>query len=537
MPRQRTKLIPLCLAATAWTAGVPACSSSSGTDEFADPQPISPIVRRLTTDEYARTVRDVIGVELSSDDLAALPVARPVEGFVHIASGQTVLTDHVLAYSVLADRIVGDPAFSAFVNRHSTCQETTRECADGFVTNAGAVLFRRPMKQEDKDLFGALFEAIVAEQGDYREAVDAVSRAFLQSPGFLYLLQNETEGDDGIRTLTGYEMASRLAYFLWGSAPDDELYAAAAAGGLDDPAGISEQATRMLANRDKVREGFARFVVDWARMDSLPDDDGLKRDRIEGAIAYYLDRIETGADLFGLYNDNVAFMTPELAESYGIAPDGTGVQKYILPAGMGPGGLLGQPGVIAGMTNADGGEIVARGLFLLSQLYCQTPPQFPASLQETIDEFIYEQRPDASNREIAEARLERPSCGGCHSGFDPLGYGFEQFDHRGSYRTEDQFGNVLSDDGWIPAALTDSGEEQPYANIDEYMALLSQSAAIRHCLTKFQTEFALGLRVYSGQQRAVAEIDATAAEGGGDHESLVLAIVTHELFRTTEVAR
>ncbi|MEM9487620.1 MAG: DUF1592 domain-containing protein [Myxococcota bacterium] len=525
----------ICLVALTCAGG---CDSGSiNAPEQQITSPVAPVVRRLTTDEYARTVRDVIGVQLSNEDLAILPVARPVEGFVHVASGQTVLPDHVRAYSVLAERIAGDAAFTAFVDQHSSCQETSSECAAAFIGSAGAALFRRPVDPDEVDLFAALFDAIIAEQGDFGEAAGATIQAMLQSPPFLYLLQAERNGSGEARALSSYELAAKLSYFLWGSTPDQALYAAAAAGELDSPDGLAAQAERMLTARDKVREGYARFVVDWARLESLPDDDGLRADRIAGAVAYYADRVESGADLLSMAGDRRVFMTPELAASYGVEAGDEGMQLYTLPDGMGPGGLLGQPGIIAGMTNSDGGEIVARGLFLMSQLFCRTPPEFPSSLQEEVDEFVDYLPDESSARAIAEARLERDSCGGCHQTFDPLGYGFERFDFQGSYRSEDEFGNPVTDDGWLPAAVTDDGVDQPYSNIDEYMSLLEESTAVKQCLMRFQVEFALGLRLDAEHNSAVEEIAAIADASGGDHHSLILAIVTHPLFRTTEVAQ
>ncbi len=504
-------------------------------ETFPDEAPVSPIVRRLTADEYARSVRDVLGVTLSPNDLEQLPVARPIEGFVNVASGQTVSTDHVRAYANLARTVVEDPAFGVFVDAHATCEDPTRACGEAFIESAGEGILRRPIRGEDKAQFADLFDAVVAEQATFREAAGFVTEAMLQSPGFLYLLQIENQGGGAVRDLDGYEMASRLSYFLWGSAPDDALYEAAARGALSSAEGVESEAMRMLLDRERVQEGLARFVVDWARLQSLPDDDGLKSDRIDAAVAYYADRVESGADLFSMYGDGRVFLTGALAESYGVPSEGAETRSYTIPAGMGPGGLLGQPGIIAGMTNADGGEIVARGLFLMAQLFCETPPQFAASLQDAIDAFVAEQPADASDRDIAEARLLRTECAACHASFDPLAYGFEQFDFRGSFRTEDEYGNALQTDGWIPARVSDDDTDVPYADVDAYMALLGQSLAVRRCMTRHQSEFALGLRLQSAQERTVAEIGTATESSGGDHESLVRAIVTNDVFRKAAV--
>ncbi len=504
-------------------------------ETFPAEAPVSPIVRRLTADEYARTVRDVIGVTLPPNNLAQLPVGRPIEGFVNVASGQTVSTDHVRAYANLARLVVADAGFGSFVDAHSACEDPTRTCGETFIESAGKVILRRPVSDEDTARFAALFDAVVAEDATFREAVGFVTEAMLQSPGFLYLLQIENQGGGTTRDLDGYEMASRLSYFLWGSAPDEALYEAAASGDLGGAEGLEAEAMRMLSDRERVQEGLARFVVDWARLQSLPDDDGLKSDRIEAAVAYYANRVESGSDLFALYGDGQVFLTGALADSYGVPSEGAEMQSYQLPTGMGPGGLLGQPGIIAGMTNADGGEIVARGLFLMAQLFCETPPQFAASLQDAIDAFVAEQPADASDRDIAEARLLRPECAACHASFDPLAYGFEQFDFQGSFRTGDELGNTLQTDGWIPGRVSDDGTDVPYADVEAYMALLGQSLSVRRCMTRHQAEFALGLRMQSGQERAVAEIGTAVELSGGDHESLVAAIVTNDVFRKAAI--
>ena len=515
--------------------GEPRPTGGPAGETFPESKAVEPIVRRLTADEYARTVRDVVGVELGEADLERFPEARPIEGCIHVASGQTASTDHVRAYAELARVVTADASFDNFRTTHSQCSDPTYECAEAFIMSAGAALFRRPLRDDEMNSLGAFVDAILPEQVTYDEVTALVAEAMLQSPGFLYLLQGETEGS-ARRTLDGYEMAARLSYFLWGSAPDEALYQAAASGELEQVDAIEAQARRMLEDRARIAEGIGRFVVDWARLESLPDDDGLKGKRIEGAVAYYRDRVESANDMFALYGDGSLFADDALAEAYGLEPEGgNGMAEYAVPGGMGPGGLLGQPGVVAGMTNADGGEIVARGLFLMSQLFCEVPPQFNAALQDAIDEFIEEQPADASDRQIADTRLERPACAGCHGSFDPLAYGFEQFDYLGAFRTEDEFGNTLTTDGWIPGLLSDDGVDVAYEDTDALMSLLRESLKVRRCLTRHQTEYALGLKLGDGQARAVAEISAAAEAAGGSHEGLVMAIVTHELFRTTAV--
>ncbi|HJL34918.1 MAG TPA: DUF1592 domain-containing protein, partial [Polyangiaceae bacterium LLY-WYZ-15_(1-7)] len=397
-----------------------------------------------------------------------------------------------------------------------------------------------PLDAREQAAFEALFAAVAAEEVGWERAARAVAEAMLQSPGFLYLLQDELagrgdgDGDANVRTLGGYEMASRLSYALWASAPDEALLDAAEAGELDEPAGIAAQVERMLEDEAKVARVTERFVVDWARLASLPDEDGRKGELMASAVAFYDDHARRGAPLYGLFDAERAFLTPALAEAWGLEPAGEGVRAYDLSGLDGRGGLLGQPGVIAGMTNADGGAIVARGLFLQHQVFCGSPPDPPASLQDEIDAFAAALPETASDREVFERRLMRAECAACHAQFDPLALAFERYDFRGAFREEDEHGNALDDRGWLPASLDADGAEVAYAGLGEYLGLVAAHPRARRCLVQRHAEQALGATLESGQIGAVVEL-AEAVGEEGSRADLLRALATHDLFRTQRV--
>ena len=493
------------------------------------------LVRRLTRDEYAFTVADVLGVTLSTGDLDPLPVDRPLAGFVKVSSGQSTAPEHVRAYGLLADRIASDPAAEAFVARHVPCMETTTACGASVVERIGRVLFRRPLRDQELADFGALFDAVTGHGADFAESSRAVMRAMLQSPQFLYLLEVESQdGYSGLRVVGGYEMASRLSYLLWASAPDDALYAAAEDGTLGSAEGVSAEVERMLLEADKTRRVVDRFLLDWALLESLPDEDGLRQELTDSAVAYYADHVRSGRSLFEMLTAERAFLTPALAEAYGVPSAGDGLREYDLAGVPGRLGLLAQPGVVAGMTNADGGEIVARGLFLQRQIFCGDVPDPPATLQEAIDAFVAEQPETASHRQIAEARLMRPECASCHAQFDPLAYGFEQLDFRGAFRIEDEHGNTLTTDGWIPASQTGAADV-PYESLDDYMPELARQERVRHCLVQRQLEYALGHRLEHAHAGSIGELAEQLAADGGSQEELLRRIVAHDLFRLMQM--
>ena len=312
-----------------------------------------------------------------------------------------------------------------------------------------------------------------------------------------------------------------------GTTPDAELLRAAREGELQTPAQLWQQAERLLDQTELRERTTTRFIKDWARLESLPDEDGLKADLTTSAVAFYNGELgDPSRPLASLWTAPTAYLTPDLAERDGLASQGNGARSYPGTARV---GILSQPGVIAGMTNADGGEIVARGLFLLSQVFCEDVRDPPDELQNAIDAFVDEIPAGTSARAIAEARLERQDCAFCHQDFDPLGYGFEQFDFRGSERNADEFGNSVRQDGWIPARFA-SGSLRPYNNVAELTTFISESEQVTDCLLRKNIEFLIGRLLEGSQEAAVGEIRHAYQQYGGTYRAMIRAIVEHPIF-------
>ncbi len=488
---------------------------------------LSPVVRRLTRTELLNSVADVLDIRLSEAEAAPLPVDRPLEGFVNISTGQSVLPDHVRGFAEIAETVATRVDVPALRDRFGGCADTNVACARSFVEDLGAVLFRRPLSGADVAPWVDLFETAFAEGLSFDESVPWVLRGMLQSPAFLYLLEPEREAEGPIRSLDPWSLASRLSYALWATAPDAELRAAAADGRLETQAGLRAQVERLLENEAQVLPVLDRYLVDWARIASIPDGDGLQAELTEAASLYYRRFATEDAGLFAMLTDSSAVLTPDLAEGFGLPSEGDGPRSYDVAVG---GGLLAQPGVLAGMTNADGGAVVARGLFLEKQLFCEEVPEPPESLQGAIEAFAEEQPAGASDRQISEIRMARFECGSCHAAFDPLAFGFERFDFRGRIRDADEYGNALRTDGWIPGRFVAGGQDLSYGSFRDYMKQLAQLEQVKRCLVQRQIEFFTSRRLEPAQAAAVHRVLAAAPEGR--FTSLIAAIVTDPVFTT-----
>ncbi len=495
--------------------------------------PLPALVRRLTKEEYTYTVQDVLGVKLDATLLALLPDDRSSEGFINLAEGQTVSAEMALGYGKLAPEITARMDWAAFLGRAAgTCIQATNACEDGFVRKAGQILFRRPVRSEEATAYTGLFAAVVGHGADFNASAKAVLEAMLQAPQFLYRLEVERTGKKETRQVSGYEMASRISYLLWASAPDDALYATAAAGRLTTAPGIAAEVDRMLKDATRTRRVTSRFMRDWMKLDDLPV--GADRDAyIQTITMLHQNHIWTDkAPLLEAFRSRKAYLTARLATAYGLTPAaGTGIQMYDLSATPGRLGLLTQPGIVTSMSNADTNSIVSRGLFLQARIFCQNATADPPeSLRGAIDQFLAAQPKTASQRQIADTRLGRAECGVCHTHFDPFAFAFEQFDGTGRYRTKDEHGNVLRTDGWLPESAI--GERKDYRGVEEYMDLLVKAPVVQQCLAQKNLEYAMGRKMTHEQWPAMAGLYGDFAQQGGRYDSMVKAITANPLFQS-----
>lgn len=214
-------------------------------DVALDPGP--QLVRRLTNYELINTVEDVLGVNI--EDVASLLVddIRAADGFSNAAQGLFVSLGHVEGWERVGRAISDRLALDTVTERFAPCTEFTSECIDPTIASLGLTLFRTPLAAEEIAPFRGLFDVVADEDDPFEVAVGLLVEAMVQSPQFLYRLEIQT-ADDGpeIRQTNDFEMATRLSYLVWQSAPDEQLLQAAQAGELRTPEQIQGQVERML---------------------------------------------------------------------------------------------------------------------------------------------------------------------------------------------------------------------------------------------------------------------------------------------------
>ncbi len=496
------------------------------------------LARRLTVFEYGNTVEAVLGVDIRTEAVDMLPPELRADGFTNTSSGLITTLPHIEAYEGLAEIAVDRIAdLSGFVGQYTSCQAFTPECEGEFVDSFGRRAFRRPVTEEERDALISVFVAAQDEGDGFEVGAGLVVRAMLQSPPFLYRLEDETTGTDA-RALGGYEMATRLSYLLWAGPPDDPLLDAAQGDALRTDAQIEAQVDRMLAAPQAHAASLA-FVNDWlhlSRMGTLTRDPERYPNWTTSLAAAMGDETRTFFEtlvwvddrpLTDLFVAQDAWLTPDLAAHYGFESLGEGMRRYDVSDRPERGGLLTQGSLLT--IGGNESSMVARGLFVFEKVLCQHPTSPPPGVDTTPPPL----QPGSSARDAAQTRLDNPSCAGCHYQFEPLAFGLGRYLADGTVADEDVQGNPLREDGFL--RLPDVAQEISYENSAEMMTVLAEADATRTCLAKKATQFAVGRAVTGSDACTMEALQTRFADSEGTWRDLAVAIALSPGFRSVRV--
>lgn len=494
--------------------------------------------RLLTRLQYDNTVRDLFDGHVVATYSHAFPPENKVLGFetnarFHRASAW-LAEGHMTAAEDISTRVV------AALDELLPCSVAAPDeaCAGEFIDEYGLRAFRRPLTETERESLLALFRTGNVSQG-FTHGVGLVTQALLQSPQFLYRLEtDQTQPMDELNggfAVTGYEMASRLSYFLWNSMPDQELFAAAASGELSTKAQIEAQARRMVES-DRVTGTLSDFTRQWLGLERLHaamrDIPGVG-ERALGAHwqasldLFVQDAFFAGGDVATLLSSPIVYMNPTLAVLYGVElPQATADNEFhpIEFEADRRSGLLTQPGLMAMLSHSDQSTPIQRGVFVLTELLCQPPPDPPPSVDPTPPD----PDPSATTRERFAEHTADTVCAGCHALIDPIGLAFENFDHLGRFRA-DENGLAIDVSGDI-VGTREQGLRGEFDGALELAQRLSGSQQLRDCLVTQWYRYGSGRVEQDVDLCSLAGARAGFAESGGDLRELVVAIATSDAF-------
>jgi hypothetical protein len=344
--------------------------------------------------------------------------------------------------------------------------------------------------------------------------------------------------------LSGPELATRLAYFLWSGPPDEELLSLGRSGELTQPATLREQTARLLGS-PKAWRFIAGFTQQWLGMERLDFfqfnsrlypgfDDSLKRAARDEVFHTMHTLLTENLPVSSLLKSDFVVINELLADYYGLKSPGPGFQKVSVPSGTPRGGLLGMAAVLAMGSDGERSSPVERGAWVLRKLLNDPPPPAPPNvpqLSRHVGKLL-------SARELLTAHMEEPQCAQCHRRIDPLGYGLEHFNAAGLWRdvevTEVAAGYTVRKSKAHPIDAT--GTLPDGTRFDGFFALRDAIAknhkAFERGLAENLVSYALGRPSQFSDEDLCDAILARADAEGGTLQTLIQALVASRPFQT-----
>jgi hypothetical protein len=408
-------------------------------------------------------------------------------------------------------------------------------CFRSFIEKFGRRAWRQALTTQQLDRHTTLTSSLAQILGNATDALRATTNALLLSPYFLYRLERgEPDPSTTFWRYTGYEMASRLSYFLTNSAPDEPLFASAQQGKLGSADGVRAEAQRLLeteAGRESVRN-FSTELFRVAQIASKPKDatlypsytPALQQAIMREVPSMFEDLVFVqklpATDIF---TTRTTFVNADLAKLYGLDASGMGADrvKVTLPSAGLRAGLLGTGAFLAQFADQKEGSPTTRGKFIRTVLMCQIvpdpPPNVATVLMDPPDGTVLTKR-----EKLAQHREQGGTCSGCHSLMDPLGLPFENFDAIGAYRATEH-GKTID----VSGNLDGTDFNGPI----ELGQLLSKNPAVAACLVRGLYRYATGVVESDGQEPTIARLVQQFEAEGRDMKKLMVDLVGTDGFR------
>lgn len=499
-----------------------------------DVPPVTPL-RRLTRDEFANTVKDLLGAVNAAEGFPEDAVGG--SGFYSPGSVSTLEAQYLLQ----AAEKVGAKLTAAQLATVLRCSPATDEeaaCAADFITRFGKKAYRRPLNESETVGLLALFnQARTTLKYTFDESARFLLQAILQSPGFLYHNEAVTTLPDaeGLVRLDAYALASRLSYFLWNTMPDDALFAAAAEGRLETSDDIAREARRMIGD-EKFRNALKSFHWQWLGIKNLEGESkdetlfpqftpelvaAMQRETLEFVSHVVLNDGRLKTMLTAPYS----FINADLAKLYGLAgvtvPAGSFSRVELNPDQRA--GVLTQASFLAWGATSTQPLPPRRGLRILEQFLCQSTPPPPNEVPSPP-----EPKPNVTNRERFEEHNQNGCATACHQMIDPLGFAFENYDAVGAFRFLDS-GKTVDASGAVP--LAPDAQPTSFKNAVELTSSMANSKEVSSCVATHWFRYALGRADQKGDEASLDSALQRFLSADTDLRELMVAIAQSRSFR------
>ncbi|MEX2288272.1 MAG: DUF1592 domain-containing protein [Planctomycetaceae bacterium] len=414
-----------------------------------------------------------------------------------------------------------------------TGPDDEEDCARRILSNLARRAYRRPVDEEDLRTPLEFYRQGRAE-GGFEAGIETAISSVLVKPQFLFRIERDPPGipPGTAYPIEGVELASRLSFFLWSSAPDDELLDLAVRGKLTQPELLEQQVRRMLAD-DRSRSLVSNFAGQWLYLRNLeavvpdmrlfPDfDDNLRQAFRQETELFFESILREDRSVLDLIKADYTYLNERLAKHYGIPHVyGSRFRRVTVDEGSHRGGLLRHGSVLTVTSYATRTSPVIRGHWVLKNLVGTPPPPPPPNVPALADNTVSSL---LSMREQLQQHRANAACASCHQQMDPVGFALENFDAVGRWRGTEA-GQAINATG----GLIDGSEFIGVSGLEQ--ALLKRPELFVRTLTEKLMTFGLGRGVEYYDAPAVRQIVREARDDNYRFSRLIVSIAKSTPFQ------
>ena len=408
-------------------------------------------------------------------------------------------------------------------------------CARKIIATLGHRAYRRPFTEADLKPLLAFYEQ-GRRDGSFDLGISMALRAMLVSPDFLFRIEHDPadSAPGAVHRVSDIELASRLSFFLWSSIPDDQLLKVAEEGKLHNPAVLTAQVDRMLAD-EKSNAFSANFTGQWLFLRNLskvtpdPDifpqfDQGLAQAFRQETELFFDAIFRENRPVTDLLSANFTYLNQRLAKHYNI-PDVYGSQfRRVSLTDSNRGGLLGQGSILTVTSYPNRTSVVQRGKWVLENLLGSGPPPPPPDIPAL--EAHAKDGKSLTMRQQMEQHRANPTCAACHSRMDPIGFSLENYNGIGAWRDTDG-GSKIDTSGKLPDGTRFDGPK----GLKTLLTTTYRDQFVTTFTEKLMT-YAMGRGVEYYDEPAVRAVLRDAATHDTTIPALIHSIVNNPQFQT-----
>lgn len=497
----------------------------------APPAPALVELRRLSRAELDATLAELTR-DTSHVALNQMP-GEELTPFDNAYEGQQASAVWVEAAERLAEKITADtlasPTRKASILPCTPANADDLACLEAFTRSFGRRVLRRPLDAaEVAELTDG--HALARQRGGFDASLSLVMRRLLLDPEFLFRVEvGQSTSVAGQYQLGPYELAARLSFFLQGRGPTEALLDLAESGGLDTPDKVRVAAAGLL-DAPEGRTHFELFHAMWLGYLSLPHDAAFNTRAVTESTALVKKVVfEDRADYRQLFTSTQTWADDALAMHYGLPVSGTAGFRWVDYGTSGRKGILSHASVLSNGVKQTDTSPTLRGKWIRNRLFCQEIPPPPPNV--TADVPPPQTGAAVCKKDRYAAHDSVQSCAACHLQMDPIGFGLEQYDRMGRFRSVEAAHPecAITGEGTLQGVGTFTG---PAGLAD----LMVQNGTVDQCVVKQVFRFGSGRREGSADGPLLRDLTRAFTANGRQFDALLLDYVSHPTFALRQEA-